>query len=80
MRAVGIPGVRGVGGVPQVFFGSVCKCRTNFCKSAEKCKRMRKNVKRKNLNTVASDERPLGFAPGELAPEWEFWAHTRQFS
>ena len=48
--------------------------------SAKKCKRMRKNVKRKNLNTVASDERPLGFAPGELAPEWEFWAHTRQFS
>jgi hypothetical protein len=54
--------------------------RVEFFGSAKKCKRVRKNVKKKNLNIVASDERPLAPALGELVPEWEFWAHTRQFA
>jgi len=40
--------------------------------SAKECRRVRKSVKRKNLNTVVSDEWLLGMVRSELVPEWNF--------
>jgi hypothetical protein len=49
---------------------SLEKKRVEFCTGAKKCRRVRKNLKRKKLNTVASDEWRLGKVRSEPVPEW----------
>jgi hypothetical protein len=53
--------------------------RVEFLVSAKKRKRVRKSVKRRNLNTSARNEWLLGFAQGELAPSAEGYPHPRRF-
>jgi hypothetical protein len=48
------------------------KKRVGLFVGAKKCKRVRKDLKRKNLNTVESSRRQ----PALAVPKWEEYPHT----
>jgi hypothetical protein len=54
---------------------SLEKKRVEFFANAKKCKRVRNNVKRKNLNETRVTRRQ----PGQIFPKWEQYPHTSVF-